>query len=194
MDTLRAAGAADGVAYVMAAETSGPRELDFLLALGMSRSEVLRDIEAHRVARWEQVIVPNADDAAAASRHARVVWPELLVLNLAGLDIRRWRDDPSLLPALRTLHTHLKDMVFESFARVVVTGPGWAYAAGERQRVNRALRDGLPICDPQGHTMSLSQLQAAVDEADETIRERLGGHPVLMSSIDEVLPAVSIGS
>ena len=192
MQTLRAVGADAGAVYILAAETTGERELDFLLARGVSRAEVFEDIDRYRTERWEEVIVPNAQAAEDTACEARATWPGYVVINLAGLDVERWRDNPDLKDSVRDLHMLLKDMVFASFAQVVVAGPEWAYAPGERQRVRRALESGISICEPTGRPLTREDLRGAVRTADETIRARLGGHPRLRNTVDQVLPGVGI--
>ena len=192
LQAFRAAGAAAGAVWILAAETTGERELDFLLARGVSRADVRGDFDRYMEERWEQVIVPNAQDAEAAADHARSTWPELLVLNLAGLDVVRWRRDPELKVHVRALHKLLKDTVFDAFVHIVVAGPQWAYAEGERARVNLALQRGLPICDVDGRHLGVDDLRAAAADADADVRRRLGGHPVLREAIDDVLTGVDI--
>jgi hypothetical protein len=193
MQVLRAAGAETGAAFVLAAETTGHRELDFLLTRGVGRQEVHRNIELYRRDRWEQVIVPNAEAAAEAARRARETWPGVVVLNMAGLDVRRWRDDPDLnQDAVRRLHMELKNMIFDEYVTIVVAGPEWAYARGERNRVRRALEAGLPVYAPDGRRLDTDEPRDAVRAADETIRRRLGEHAHLRDTIDQVLPGVAI--
>jgi hypothetical protein len=192
LQALRAAGADAGAVWILAAETTGERELDFLLTRGVSRSEVRNNFDRYMEQRWEQVIVPNAQDAEAAATHARSTWPQLLVLNLAGLDVVRWRRDPELKDHVRALHKLLKDMVFDAFVHIVVAGPQWAYAEGERARVNLALQRALPICDVDGRALGVDDLRSAAAAADDDVRTRLGSHPVLRDTIDEVLTGVEI--
>lgn len=192
MQAFRAAGADDGAVWILAAETTGPRELDFLLSRGVTRAQVRSDFERFMVERWEEVILPNARDARVAASHARAMWPGLLVLNMTGFDVVRWRSDPALRPHIRELHTLLKDMVFDAFVHVVVAGPGWAYAEGERRRVNRALERRLPTCDSDGHELGAEDLRASARAADEDVRTRLGAHLNLQETIDDVLPDVDV--
>ena len=76
-----AAGAADGIVYVMSTETRGPRELELLIELSATREELGT---TYRRERWLRIIQPNALATEVAVQRARRLWPELLVINHNG--------------------------------------------------------------------------------------------------------------
>lgn len=182
LQAFRACGAEHGMVWILAAETTGKRELDLMLELDATRDE-LRD--HHPGKRWERVIQPNARAAQEVVDQARQRWPQLLAANLNGLDVPAWERRADL-------HTLLKDTLFDRHARVVVAGPDWAFSTGERRRANAAIARGLDVVDDEGRPVDAELLHRQAEAADRIIRGHLAPHPRLCATIPDVVPDVPI--
>ncbi len=80
--------------------------------------------------------------------------------NLVGLDMPEWRSNE---------YSVFKRMVLARFAKLVVTGPDWAYSNNERLRLVAAVTQGLEVFDPEGTPVSLKALVADAAAADRAI-------------------------
>ena len=157
LEAYESVGAHEGVVYVSVPITSGRREFELMRELGCTRSELH---STHRQRWLEEVIRPNEETADIMTSQARATFPGRVVVDPSRVHVSTWSADE---------YDRLWTTLIETYAKVLVVTPGWAFSRGAWVEVNLALRLGIEVRDPWGRELGVGDLKAIVEEAERDL-------------------------
>jgi hypothetical protein len=155
------------VVYLSAPITSGAREIDLMVELGVRRAQAARDAEPER---WRHTVrCPNEADAfAQAVALRRVPWVQkgFVVVDPSRISIEGWEQDDYNRFWVRLMREHV---------RYLVPGTGWEYSRGARSEVGFALTfppADLTLVDNDRNALDRESIRARAENARRALRER----------------------
>ncbi|WP_018681496.1 DUF4406 domain-containing protein [Actinokineospora enzanensis] len=144
--------------YLACPISSGRREVDLMLGLGVFDREHLRTTH---VTRWrDEVLEPNKAAAAEAVDRTRRRHPGRPVINPVEFE----------LDGLSQAHYDaLCEQVIRDHVGAVTLAAGWEYSRGARLEVELALDLGLPITDVSGDELTGDHLVRELARVSEAL-------------------------